>query len=138
MMKDETSGILEKQNVTYLSLLQARRSVNSTINQREDMKKWDECLRWADKYFELESKHLELKEYYKCLVEDLKDSISILLKDYIKSRSVSLHLCKYLEKISSLRKEKYELKISFILQNNKIGLIYENINESLKMIENYK
>ena len=138
MRKDEISGSTEKNSTSYLSILQSHKSMNTIRNTGEVLHQWFGWQQWAEKYLEIDIKHTELKEYYRWLVEDLKDSIWILLKDYIKSKSVSLHLSRFLEKISHLRKEKYELKVSLLQQTRNFSLMHKHINESLKWINNYK
>lgn len=59
---------------------------------------------------EMLMKYSEEKKYYQFLIEDLKESIQILLNECLNPKSAKLQFSKYYEKLSQLRKEQYQLK----------------------------
>ena len=68
------------------------------------------CQKVTKKYEELEIKYSEAKSYYTALIEDMKQSIDLLLNDYIKDKDSISHFITENNKISALRKEIFELK----------------------------
>ena len=76
-----------------------------------------------------------MKAYYRALVGDLKESITILLNDYIKEKAVTIHYTKHHEKIAQLRKQLYELQMSKIAQKRNFTLASEGIKEAWEELE---
>ena len=58
----------------------------------------------------------EEKKYYQCLVEDLKQSIHILIDDFLGASNAKAQFTKYYEKLASLRREQYLLKKDLVLE----------------------
>lgn len=116
MKKNNGTSSHDKINMSTLSLLNTRKSVNTSTGGPYESYKCASCAQLTDRCVEVENNERELKSYYEALVEDLKESISILLNNYIKSKSITSQYSKFHDKILKLRKEKYELKKAIIMQ----------------------
>ncbi|CAI2364812.1 unnamed protein product [Moneuplotes crassus] len=84
---------------------------------------------------ELKTIILEEREYYSYLIEDLKESISILLSEYLQDKKRQNQFNKYFEKLSALKRENYSYKKDIILQKRKFFLLAEAVEKTMKNVE---
>lgn len=135
MKKDENSQGVEKWNTSELSLLQTRKSTNAGSALPYESSRCLIWYEWSNKFTELEVKHEEMKAYYRALIEDLKESIQILLNDYIRSKPVTLNYNRHHEKVAKLRREKHELKKALLVQKINFSSLSEYVNDSMNKMK---
>ncbi|CAI2359146.1 unnamed protein product [Moneuplotes crassus] len=87
----------------------------------------ESCLNWEEDC-----------EYYKEIIQDLKESINLLLNEYLKPKETKISFTKFYNKITDLRKEKCSLKKAYLIEKHKFYSLSKAIDSLSKSLEHYK